>query len=296
MSYIASNSFGAHHGTPQHGFFGFGAPTPTKIADAVVTDFLGGKLWTFTAKALPIRVAVFCSRQVAASNAFDLLLFAHGLLTGCPRPKQLPSGFITDAPFNFGRIVDAAQRPLVLVVPLLDWGSPGGERAFGAAHRRWHALASPRILNAVLDEVLVEVRRVLGGVTRALRNLMIAGHSRAYDFLEPLANRRTDSQLRQGALARLSHVWAFDTTYGGEVGRWLDWLKIDPKLQVAFFYRLGTPTEAIGERFYTARGPRFAVSRVGETHCAVPGTRLPALLQSSAPRSTPLQGFHRTSM
>jgi len=51
---------------------------------------------------------------------------------------------------------------------------------------------------------------------------------------------------------------------------------------VRMFYRPGSPTAAIGDTFHAKRGGRLSVVRVGETHCAVPATRLPALLSPAA--------------
>ncbi len=251
-------------------------------ARASIADYLGGKLSTFTSTVLPLRVAVFCQKAALLSGDVDALVFAHGLLNGCSRPKRIPEGFITDAPFHLGRIVAASGRPMVLVVPLLDWSKPGGEAAFGAGHERWHALAEPRNLNAVIGEAMGEVARMRSGAPPSLQNLIIAGHSRAYDFLEPLASRRADPQMRQGALASLSQVWALDTTYGGRVESWLDWLNRDKRLQVTLFYRPASPTAAIGDAFYRRRGVRLKVIRANEGHCEVPGKRLSELLKPPA--------------
>lgn len=249
---------------------------------------LGGQVWTFQAKALPLRVAVFCPPAARAQREVEVLLFAHGLLSGCPKPRQVPEGFITDAPFRLGQVVHQSGRAMVLVVPLLDWANPGGKAAFGAGREKWHALARPDHLNAVVAEVLAELARVQGGAAPALRNLVIAGHSRAYDFLEPLARHSANPQMRQGALATLSQVWALDTTYAGSVDHWSAWLKRDARLQVAFFYRPGTRTAAIGDTFWQQRGGRLAVTRAAEGHCDVPGVRLPGLLQA------PTAGNHET--
>jgi hypothetical protein len=241
-------------------------------------DYLGGRLWTFTAGTLSVPVAVFCPQAALSSGQVDVLVFVHGLLDRCPRPKRLPAGIVTDPPFGFGPLVQASQRPVVLAVPLLDWDNPGGEHAFGKGGEHWHALARPDHLNQFVGEVLAELGRMRTGTAPALRDLIIAGHSRAFDFLEPLAYSRHDPAMQEGALARLSQIWAFDTTYAGKVQRWTDWLTVNPRLQVHLFYRPGSRTDPIGAEFYQRRGPRLDVTRVREVHCAVPATRLPALL------------------
>ena len=243
------------------------------------SDYLDGKLWTFTAKTLPLRVAVFCPKAALSRAEVEVLVFAHGLLDACrPRLKHVPAEFVTDPPFALGRIVHGSGRPMVLVVPLLDWADPGGEHAFGPGGEHWHALARPDHLNGLIGEVLTELGRVQASTAPSLRELIIAGHSRAYDFLEPLAYSRQDPAMHDGALALLSQVWAFDTLYAGRVQRWTDWLTLNPRLQVHMFYRPGSRTSAIGEEFYHQRGTRLAVVRVDEEHCSVPARRLPALL------------------
>lgn len=256
------------------------ATMPQKSALAGPSTYLGGKLWTFEAKTLPTRVAVFCPPAALSKREVEVLVFAHGLLNGCRRPKSIPDGIITDAPFNLGNIVVASNRPIVLVVPYLDWASPGGERAFGRDFRKWHALGKPAHLNSIVAEVLAEAGRVQGITPPSLRNLVIAGHSRAYDFLEPLAYSRSDTQMQQGALSRLSQVWAFDSTYAGKVSNWMSWLDANPRLRVSIFYEPGSKTGKVGDEFFRIRGGRLAVIHAREGHCAVPARRLPELLKS----------------
>jgi monoamine oxidase len=257
---------------------------PSVRASSDLTGYLGGKLWTFASAVHPQPVAVFCPKAALGRPDADVLVFAHGLLGGCPRPKHVPAGFVTDAPFELGRIVDRSGRPVVLVVPLIDWGNPCGEVIFGRDRSRWHPLGEPAVLNAVVSEVLAEVGRVQGANAPSLRELIVAGHSRAYDVLEPLAARRTDPAIRQGALARLSQVWAFDTTYAGDIPAWTDWLKLNPSLQLHLYYRSAarSPTKTVGERFYAQRGDRLFVTKVDEVHCAVPATRLAELMPAAA--------------
>ncbi|GAA2219675.1 hypothetical protein GCM10009850_121170 [Nonomuraea monospora] len=255
-----------------------GVPAASDLA-----DFRGGKAWTFASAVHPQPVAVFCPKAALGQAEVDVLVFAHGLLTGCTRPKRVPLGFVTGAPFELGRIVDESGRPVVLVVPLLDWGNPCGEAVFGRGHRRLHPLGRPALLNAVVEESVAEVGRVRGGAVPAVRRLVVAGHSRAYDLLEPLAAGRDDAEMRQGALARLSEVWAFDTTYRGDVRNWTDWLRLNPSLRVRVYYRPGTGTARVGGRFLAQASDRLVVTQVEEGHCAVPATRLAELLPKPTP-------------
>jgi subtilisin family serine protease len=243
------------------------------------SDYLGGKLWTFTATTLPLPVAVFCPKAAMSCGEVEILVYAHGLLNPCRhRQEHIPAEFVTDPPFAFGHIVNGSGRPMVLVIPLLNWARPGGEGEFGKGRERWHALAAPQHLSSLIREVLTEIGRVQATTAPSVRDLIIAGHSRAYDFLEPLVHHRRDQVMHEGALARLSQVWAFDTTYVGEVDQWIDWLALNPRLRVHVFYLPGSKTARVGREFYCQRGPRLAVTRVGEKHCYIPATRLPALL------------------
>lgn len=261
-------------------------PAPARPADAEAapagapetTGHLGGKLWTFVSATTALPVAVFCPERALSGQSVEVLVFAHGLLHGCPLPGQVPAGFVTHRPFALGAPVHASGRPLVLAVPLLDWAHPGGEHAFGRGFERRHALGRPERLNRLVDEVLDQVGRVRGTASPALTNLLLAGHSRAYDLLEPLAESRRDPAMRQGALAELTGVWAFDTAYAGSVGTWTGWLEADPDLQVHCFYRPGSRTADVGDRFHRGQRPRLTVTRVSEPHCEVPAVRLPGLL------------------
>jgi hypothetical protein len=262
------------------------------VVDAApqVVDYLGGKLWTFEPETYALPVAVFCPKATLSRDSVEVLLFAHGLLRGCPRLSQVPAGFVTDAPFALGAIMHAAGQPMVLVVPLLDWACPGGEYAFAKGHEHWHGLARPDRLNRLLQEVLAEVGRVRRTAAPAVTSLVVAGHSRAYDFLEPLAEYRQHRAMRQGPLAKLSQVWAFDTTYAGRVDNWVDWVNSDPQLRVNVYYRPESKTGDVGEVFRRRRTARFAVTPVGERHCDVPATRLTELLDHARGRtSEPVQ-------
>jgi Peptidase M15 len=254
-------------------------------SEGEASDYLGGRLWTFTARTLALPVTVFCPKAARALGTVGILVYAHGLLDGCPRPAEIPGGIVTDPPFALGRIVHASGRPVVLVVPFLDWAHPGGEATFGKKHSHWHALASPDHLNGLIGEVLAELGRLQKSAAPSVSDLIIAGHSRAYDFLEPLAYSRMDKAMQEGALAHLSQVWAFDTTYAGKVERWTSWLKVNPQLRIHIFYRPGSKTEVVGDEFYRERKARLAVTPVGERHCAVPAKRIAELLNAygSAP-------------
>ncbi len=243
-----------------------------------------GKLWQFASASSGGNVAVYVSAAALKASEVKLLVHIHGHLTPCGVPKRLPEGLITESPFKFDRLIEHSGEPWVLLVPHLDWTNPGGAAAFGASHTKWHALAEPSRFNTFVDEWRADWKTRLGGQTPTLGRLVVSGHSRAYDFLEPLAESRNDAQMSQGALAVLSDIWAFDTTYAGRVDRWTDWAKAKPALRLVFFYRPGTDTAAVGDAFFGRRGGNFEVYRVGEGHCAVPARRLPPLLKPPPPK------------
>jgi subtilisin family serine protease len=257
---------------------------PDVVDKPDLAGHLGGQVWTFASHVHPQRVAVFVPAAAQGKPDVDVLFFAHGLPQGCPRPSTIPAGFITGRPFHLGQVIHDSGRPIVLVVPQLDWAHPCGEVVFGPGREKRHPLGDPVHLNGLVAEVLAEVGRVRGGAAPALRDLIVAGHSRAYDLLEPLAASRAAPAMRQGALAKLSQVWGLDTTYDGDPAAWKDWVSQNPALKVHFFYReiAKSATMAHGARFYAERGDRLVVDKVLEDHCDVPHTRITELLTLSA--------------
>jgi LAS superfamily LD-carboxypeptidase LdcB len=256
---------------------------------------LAGQIISFTLSSLPVRVAVYCPKEAAGQSAVDVVLYAHGLNGGqCGEPAKTPQDFITGSVFGFGRIIDESRSGAVLVVPFLDWEHLAQRKlGFGPKDRRgaprWHKLAIPANVNQLVREALAGIGQATGSGAPSLRRLIIAGHSRAYDFLDPLANRFADPDMSKEALAKLSEIWAFDTSYSCPIGDWQRWLDSKPRLRMRLFYRPGSPTEGCGRAFAAAASkPGSRISKpipVREVHCAVPGRRLPALLSSLAPKS-----------
>ncbi len=243
------------------------------------TSIAGGNAWKFRAATLPIDLAVFVPEAADAATDVDVLVYAHGLNVCSPVAGNPPLSFVTDEPFHLAKIVDATKRPLVLVVPWLDWEhlSANG-MAFGGSH---HKLGIPANLNGVVAEVLAQVGQHRAAGAPGLSSLILAGHSRAYDFLNPLAAVSADPQMATGALAQLTRVWGLDTGYVCTTSQWSTWLKSKPELDVAMDYRAGTQTASCGQQFAALvplSGGRLTVHVAAEEHCAVPGTELPGLL------------------
>ncbi|WP_457332932.1 D-alanyl-D-alanine carboxypeptidase family protein [Rhizobacter sp. P5_C2] len=248
---------------------------------AAPVPHLGGQVWLFKSAAYPEPVAVFLPKAALGQSNVDLLFHVHGLLVGASLPPKPPGGFITATPFRLGALVDDSALPMVLVVPAMNWNAPGGVTAAGQKHPRWSALAQPARLNALIAEVLADVARVQGlGQAPSLQRLVVSGHSRAYDFLEPLRALHADAQMNQGALAHLAQVWAFDSTYAGDPAEWKRWLADRPGLQAHFAYLAGSRTQGRGDAFFRARGGNLHVTQMAKgQHHQVPGLQLPALLK-----------------
>jgi hypothetical protein len=142
---------------------------------------------------------------------------------------------------------------------------------------------------------------VQGTAAPSIGRLVIAGHSRAYDLLEPLAHASADPQEREGALARLTEVAGLDTAYGGDVQAWARWVERNPRLTVRMYYRdfphctdcytsgrvIDGRRRGIGAWFAEHRGPRLQVVEVTESHMEVPVRRLPLVLAGLAAQGAP---------
>jgi D-alanyl-D-alanine carboxypeptidase len=248
-----------------------GSPPPVPTTSAS-----GGRFCTFKAQALPITVGVYCPTAALGQAQVEVLLFAHGVLSVCGGPASA-CGLVQHAPFNLARIIDGAQRPMVLVVPEMDW-----ERHRGVHH----PLSDPAALNAVLAEALQEAGRMQGGAAPSLRTLALAGHSLAYAFLGPLARAHARAAMQQGALAKLAEVWALDSTYryrnthDGTSTR--AWLLAKPGLRVKIAYVEGSMTASLAKDIGRIGHDRLTLIEVprGVSHCALPVARLPDLLRS----------------
>ncbi|HEX6086014.1 MAG TPA: DUF2272 domain-containing protein, partial [Thermoanaerobaculia bacterium] len=244
----------------------------------------------FDAQTLPMRVAVLVTQAARQAREVDVLLFAHGLDVCGPVLKNRPVTFITERPFRLGQLVESSGRPIVLVVPFLDWERMAKNKlSFG---HKWHKLAQPKNLNGVIAEALEKAN------VPSVGRLIVAGHSRAFGIFDALARLHADPEMSSGALAKLTHVWALDSTYTSPVADWMKWLDSRSDLRMTVIYRHGTfwskktnsreplSTGVHGKRFLTRAkesGGRMTVipvaaGKVG--HCAIPGHYLPDLLSS----------------
>jgi V8-like Glu-specific endopeptidase len=265
--------------------------TPPDTPSTAV-DFLGGRLWTFTATTVPMRVSVFCPKSLNPQKAIDMLVYAHGDLGGCkPYPKVIPEDLITKAPFHLGKIVDESKRRIALVVPFMDWDKLRTNKlSFVACNRpdaSLHVLGVPGTLNGVMKEALAEIGRVLGAPPPSVANLILAGHSRAHGFFNTLALHHMDPEMSKGVLATLKELWCLDSTYFCFMAEWTRWLTRTLNLTASVFYRIGKGPAVYGTKLAAAAktmGPgKLVVTALPGTadHCAVPAKHIPGLLTRS---------------
>jgi uncharacterized protein YraI len=280
VTVVSPDPVGGFYQVTYQGLTGWSSGKYLTATGSSSTPFANGQVWKFRAKTLAVDVGVFVPAAAADAAEVDVLVYAHGLNVCSPVAKNPPLSFITEAPFRLGEIVDAAQRPIVLVVPFLDWEHLAANgMAFGGSN---HKLGIPANLNGVVAEVLAQVGQHRKTDAPGLTSLILAGHSRAYSFLNPLAAASADPQMSSGALAKLSGVWGLDTGYAcSPISSWSSWIDAKPSMSVAMFYRAGTGTAACGQQFQKlvpASDGRLSVHVASEAHCDVPGTELPALL------------------
>ena len=131
--------------------------------------------------------------------------------------------------FDLESQVEASKGEVALVVPALYWiagiklkPDKSNEKEFkenqakvvenkANIKKAWSAAQ----LNAFVEEVLDKIGEKSSNRPN-LRHLILAGHSRAYDVLTPLANEfiKGAGDTTKGALKNLEKVLALDTTYG----------------------------------------------------------------------------------
>lgn len=236
-------------------------------------DHLGGKIWLHSARTGKLKVAVFVPAGARSQQSVDVLLYVHGRLSPCGKPGVVPEGLITGGQFQLAQSVSAAARPTILIVPLFQ---EGNDKTWNA-----HGLGKPANLNAFVAEMLLEFGSKNGATPPAIGNLIVAGHSKAYDVLYPLARAHRDPAMATGALARLAAIWALDASYGNfPEEEFAALLKAKPDLSVQVIYRKGksSKTDKFNGRARSGRLTLRPLASVFVCHCAVPGHVLPGLL------------------
>lgn len=154
-----------------------------------------------------------------------MLVFFHGLDTCKPRFCSDPDLVVKN--FRLDDQVDKGKRKVALAVPVVFWN----KKSMGDIKGGWSAVH----LNAFVDEVLDQIGKQ-SSVRPSLGRLFLAGHSKAYEILTPLANEFDKGvfDTTKGSLAMLAEVWALDTTYGATPSQAL--VKWASKLKTKQFY------------------------------------------------------------
>jgi hypothetical protein len=252
----------------------------------------------FTSRAIPqykdkndkirsTEAAIFVPSALRAAQEISILIFFHGLDSCSPRHNFDPEGVIKS--FRLAEQVQNGGRQVALVVPVVHWKKhKRGER------RNTGGVWSAANMNAFVEEVLNRIgeHRIRPSLTR----LIIAGHSKAYEILTPLAmefNRKI-GETTHGALARLAEVWALDTTYGTpHADALVNWAN---NAGAARFSVVLYKKEAIQIKNEAIRTPlwywnrsslikskprNLVVLRVNEPHCEIPKKHVQNLLSSN---------------
>ncbi len=243
----------------------------------------GGTLCSINSKNGGSTTAVFVPDAARGTDPVCLLVWLHGdLICGDEKGKNAVA-YVKSKTFPLAQQLADSKRPFVLVVPSL-WKGKGQDS---------HILGAPQKMNAFLDEVRTGLTGAGWSSPPSIGRLILAGHSRGYAVLNGLAARVNDAQSSQGALATLTDVWLFDTTYGERhkeaiANTWKRWAAVKSSVNLRILYLKKTPTAAVAglirdkaretgltnikfEDFDYKRG----------AHCAMPGLRLPDLLAAA---------------
>jgi hypothetical protein len=169
-------------------------------------------------RARPTMCSVYVPSALRNQQEIDVLVFFHGHDT-CKKHFFDPGKVVKN--FRLDDQMENAKRKVALAVPSVFWKSDAHPN--GSDLKNIRVAWSAAYLNAFVEEVLVQIGNS-SGVRRSLGNLILAGHSRAYDILTPLADQFDLGvpETRKGALAKLDKVLAMDTTYGFEHAKGLE--------------------------------------------------------------------------
>jgi hypothetical protein len=214
----------------------------------------------------------------------DLLVFFHGLIMPC-QPCFDPDPSNTLKKFGLDAQIHGPKRPVVVAVPRLFWRT--GDNGANVAGS-WTGANFNKFVRAVLKEVGKQ-----SSVARTLGNLIIAGHSHAHAILTPLAREfyqgTAATTTSTEPLAKLTEVWAMDSTYSPLDVRALEtWASKVPKARFFVLYS----QKAVGrERFYWLKyynvfpgfGPpsNLTMCVVPEEHCEIPTKYIGELLSAT---------------
>jgi D-alanyl-D-alanine carboxypeptidase len=236
-----------------------------------------GQQWTYRSRVAGTQVAVYIPPTAFDRDRIDLLLYIHGLLGPCGKLPSVPGGFIGSRQFALGPAVRDSGLPMALLVPLMQ---EGNDRSWSA-----QGLDKPARLNAFLAEALNVIGQHLNRVS-TLSRLVVAGHSRAFGVLYPLAGSHADARQHADGLAKLSAVWLLDGSYGRvPMEAFKALTSAHPGLAVRIIYRTGSPTDKFRGRKLAGPVEVRPIDRSIQ-HCDVPRHVLGNLLADLSPGLT----------
>jgi len=233
--------------------------------------------------------AVWVPNAAWRQTAIDLLVFFHGDPfddDGKPVcPQFAPDPKNTSKKFELDLQIDRSGRRVALAVPVIHWI----RKQSGNVKGTWTA----ENLNKFVEEVRDEIGKQ-SGVKPTIARLIIAGHSHAFAILNPLADEfyHGAGASREGALAKLSDVWALDSTYGadGISVRKLDaWARALPEARFIAVLWKGRAPDRGWDSYLTNLGrlrkrppPNLKRCRVREVHCTIPTKYIGQLLSATS--------------
>lgn len=222
--------------------------------------------------------SIFVPGKLRNQKEITVLVFFHGLDTCKPHYCSDPDLVVRN--FRLDDQVDKGQRNVALAVPVVFWN----EKYMKDIKSAWSA----RHLNAFVEEVLDQIGNK-SGVRPSLVRLILAGHSKAYEILTPLANEfvKGVSDTTSGALGKLVEVWDMDTTYGTHaqaIVKWahkLETVKNKPVRFTVVLAGAGVPPnnwKNTIEKKQVKLPQNLHVCKTNETHCSLPAEFVEDLL------------------
>lgn len=245
---------------------------PGSLKRPVVRPLLGGLLWSSVDKVSRARQAIFVSPAAIGQSRVEILFYVHGLLSPCGgRPKAGMAGFVSQPKFALGASVVESGRPIVLIVPLFQDGDDSSWSV------KW--LGGPAGLNAYVERRLAEIGQIVGSRLPVISDLIVAGHSKAYEILYRLARSHASPAMAQGPLSCLSGLWLLDASYGRfPHDAMTALLAAKPRLSIKQVYRAGSKTDKFVGKRSDGRLAFMPIPSRAVTHCGIPAYTLPKLL------------------
>ena len=268
-------------------------PLPYSLGEAAACApdaATAGTLCSFESKNGGSTTAVFVPDAARGADPVCLLVWIHGDLI-CGDEGKNALSLVKSKTFPLAKQLAASRRPFVLVVPSMHWKGQSS-----------HILGSPQKMNAFLEEVRTALTGAGWSSAPSFGRLILAGHSRGYAVLNGLATRVNEAQSSQGALATLTDLWLFDSTYGethkqGVSDIWLGLARAKSSVNLRVLYLKNSRTAAVAEliRDKAARAGLTNVQvhdfdRKLLTHCAMPRVRMPHMLAAAGDCPAPSSG------